>query len=55
MSKSLYEQELAAYARASKQELRTIERALCMHPWGNSLRESARLMAIRDLLKSKGV
>lgn len=53
MSKSLYEQERAAYARASRQELKTVERALCMHPWNNSLRESARLMAIRDLLSGK--
>lgn len=50
---SLYDQERAAYARASKQELRAVERALTMHPWGNSLRESARLLAVRDLLKSK--
>ena len=53
MNKSLYEQERAAYARASRQELKAVERALCMHPWGNSLRESARLMAIRDLLAGK--
>jgi hypothetical protein len=50
---SLYEQEKRAYARASKQELRAVERALCLHSWGNSLRESARLMAVRDLLAGK--
>lgn len=51
---SLYDQERAAYARASRSELRAVERALCLHAWGNSLRESARLMAVRDLLKGKG-
>lgn len=46
----LYEQERAAYARASRSELRAVERALCFHPWANSPRESARLWAVRDLL-----
>jgi hypothetical protein len=50
---SLYEQERRAYSRASRQELRAVERALTLHPWGNDLRESVRLMAIRDLLAGK--
>lgn len=54
MAESLYEQERALYARASRQELRAVERALCSHPWNNSLRESARLMAVRDLLAGNG-
>lgn len=53
MAKSLYDQERAAYGRASRQELRAVERALTLHPWGNSLREAARLMVVRDLLKEK--
>lgn len=53
MAQSLYEQELAQFARASRQELKAIERALCMHAWGNSLRESARLLAVRDLLAKR--
>ena len=53
MAESLYDQEKRAYMRASRQELRAVERALTMHPWGNSLREAARLMAVRDLLASK--
>jgi hypothetical protein len=52
MPDSLVDQEKRAYARASKQELRAVERALCLHPWGNSLRESARLIAVRELLAS---
>lgn len=50
---NLYEQERAAYARASRSELRAVERALCLHVWGNSPRESARLWAVRDLLAEK--
>lgn len=53
MAKSLYDQELTQYARASRQELKIVERALTMHPWGNSLRESARLLAVRQLLTEK--
>ena len=53
MAESLYRQERAAYARASRQELRAVERALCLHPWGNSLRESARLCAVRDILAER--
>lgn len=53
MPESLYDQERRAYGRASRQELRAVERALTLHSWGNSLREAARLMAVRDLLASK--
>ena len=53
MAQSLYEQELAQFARTSRQELKAIERALCMHVWGNSPREAARLMAVRELLSNK--
>lgn len=54
MKQSIYEQERAIYARASRAELRLIERALTMHAWNNDLRESVRLVAIRDLLAEKG-
>ena len=53
MAESLYEQERALYARTSTQELRAVERALCLHPWGNSLRDSARLCAVRDILAER--
>jgi hypothetical protein len=53
MAESLYDQEKRAYKRASRQELRAVERALTMHPWNNSLREAMRLMAVRDLLASE--
>ena len=53
MAESLYDNERALYARASTPELRAVERALCLHPWGNSLRESARLMAVRDILAER--
>lgn len=50
---SLYEQERALYARTSTQELRAVERALCLHSWNNSLREAMRLCAVRDILAER--
>lgn len=53
MAESLYTQERAAYARAPVTELRAVERALCLHPWGNSPREAMRLVAVRDILAER--
>lgn len=53
MAESLYEQERRAYLRASRQELRAVERALCLHSWNNSPREAMRLQAVRDILAER--
>lgn len=53
MAESLYAQERAAYARASINELRAVERALCLHSWNNSPREAMRLCAVRDILAER--
>ena len=54
MAENLYAQERAAYNRASRQELRAVERALCLHSWNNSPREAMRLCAVRDILAERG-
>jgi hypothetical protein len=54
LKERFYEEERAAYARASVAELKAVERALRLHAWGNDRRDRARLLAVRDLLAEKG-
>ena len=50
---TLYDEEKALYARRPAWELRNVKKALGLLPWLNTPRETARLAAVTDLLKTK--
>lgn len=46
-------EERRAFERRPDDELRRVQRALQLHPWLNTPRETARLEAVKKLLKER--
>lgn len=55
MTNSIYTQERHQYQHAAEWELRNVQRALSLCPLLNSERESARLQAVRDILRERRI